>query len=99
MRPLALVWAAFVDGFRRGELRAAERAIYEGMPLVGLSLSVTCRCAKCHVDRDIALSREVNGGRVLPIANKTDSGATYAAETKEACECGERRIVIRLRAK
>lgn len=102
MSAAARAWVALADGFREGfrdgERRAVRRAILRGVPFVALSLELTCRCATCRVDRDITLSRVSQGGRVLPLATVTDDGSTYAAETKEPCECGERRIVIRLRA-
>lgn len=66
------------------------------MPLE-VSLSVTSRCSRCHRERDIELSRSERGGRVLPMATQDAKGSTYVAATREACECGANRIVIRMR--
>lgn len=63
----------------------------------GVSVNVTCRCSRCHRERDIELSRSERGGRVLPMATQDSKGSTYVAETREACECGANRIVIRMR--
>lgn len=74
---------------------SARGATLAEMPL-GLSVSLTSRCAKCHRPRNIELSREAKGGRVLPLASEDDGGVTYAAQTGEACRCGSNKLIIRL---
>ena len=58
---------------------------------------VTATCSDCHRRRDPALSRPEHGGTYRPLVAEHDAGKDYTAETGPACECGSRKVVIRLR--
>ena len=58
---------------------------------------VTCTCTGCRKSRDPALSRPENGGTYRPLVAEHEAGKDYAAETGASCECGSRKVVIRLR--
>lgn len=60
-------------------------------------MPVSCTCSGCHRQRDPALSRPENGGTYRPLVSEHEAGKDYAAETGQACECGSRKVVIRLR--
>jgi hypothetical protein len=57
----------------------------------------SCTCSDCHRQRDAALSRPENGGTYRPLVVEHEDGKDYAAETGAPCECGSRKVVIRLR--
>jgi hypothetical protein len=58
---------------------------------------IRCACSACHRPRDPALTRPENGGTYHPLVTEHDAGKDYTAETGAPCECGSRKVVIRLR--
>lgn len=59
-------------------------------------MPLTCRCSTCRTPRDIKLARAERGGKALPIVSELEGRKVYTAETRDPCECGARRITIRL---
>ncbi|HMJ57250.1 MAG TPA: hypothetical protein VK540_34510 [Polyangiaceae bacterium] len=60
-------------------------------------MPITASCSNCHIPRDPSLTRHENGGTYRPLVAEHDAGKDYTAETGAPCECGSRKVVIRLR--